>query len=114
MSHTETLKEACSTLPESSLNLLNMFDILQNAFKDHKTEHQSLNYFKNMKTLIMPKQYSIGSQKKVIKKISNKKRLCSSECSVTLIHLKEVLNKFLELPKVFETVMIHFKKVRQS
>ena len=32
MSHNETLKEACSSLPESSLNLLNMFDIhrLQN------------------------------------------------------------------------------------
>ena len=30
-----------------------MFDILQNAFIDHKTEHQSLNYFKNMKSLIM-------------------------------------------------------------
>ena len=50
MSHIETLKEACSTLPESSLNLLNMFDILQSAFIDHKTEHQSLNYFQNMKT----------------------------------------------------------------
>ena len=46
MSHIETLKEACSTLPESSLNMLNMFDILQNAFIDHKTENQSLNYFK--------------------------------------------------------------------
>ena len=45
MSHIEILKEACSTLLESSLNLLDMFDILQNAFIDHKTEHQSLNYF---------------------------------------------------------------------
>ena len=45
MSYIETLKEACSTLHESSLNLLNMFDILQNAFIGHKTEHQSLNYF---------------------------------------------------------------------
>ena len=68
MSHIETLKEACSTFPESSLNFLNMFDILQNAFIDHKTEHQSLNYFKNMKTLIIPKQYSIGVQKRAIKK----------------------------------------------
>ena len=60
MSYIETLQEACSTLPESSLNLLNMFDIFQNAFIDHKTKHQSPNYFKNMKTLTMPKQYSIG------------------------------------------------------
>ena len=41
----EILKEACSTLLESALNLLGMFDILKNAFIDHKTEHQSLNYF---------------------------------------------------------------------
>ena len=45
MSHIETLKEACSTLPESSLNLLKIFDTLQNVFIYHKTEHQSLNYF---------------------------------------------------------------------
>ena len=32
MSHIETLKEACSTIPEASPNLLNMFDILQIAF----------------------------------------------------------------------------------
>ena len=28
-----------------ALNLLDISDTLQNAFIDHKTEHQSLNYF---------------------------------------------------------------------
>ena len=53
--------------------------------------------------LIMPKQYSMGGQKRAIKKICNKKRLSNLECSVTVIPLKEVLKNFLELPKVFET-----------
>ena len=55
-----------------------------------------------MKTLIMPKQYSIGGQKRAIQKMGNKKRLCSLECSVTVIPLKEVLKKILGIPKVFE------------
>ena len=62
----------------------------------------------------MSKQYSIGGQKRAIKKIDNEKQLCSLECSVTVIPLKEVLNKCLELPKVFETILIHLEKVRQK
>ena len=67
-----------------------------------------------MKTLIVPKLYSIGVQKRAIKTIGNKKRLCGLECSVTVIPLKEVLKNVLELPKVFKTILIHLQKVRQK
>ncbi|XP_051168530.1 uncharacterized protein LOC127286215 [Leptopilina boulardi] len=96
-----------------SENLNQMFDIFQNGFIDHESEHKSLNYFQNLETLILPEQFVINGRMEK-KNQKGEPQLSYVEQTISYIPMKSVLKNFLELPGVFNAILSNIEKAEKS
>lgn len=111
--HVETLKSLkCENGKPDSEFVNKMFDAYMNSFVDHDSEGHSFSYFQNLNTLIMPKKFHVDGDMKVA--LTNGERQVDyTDNDFSYIPIKEVLKHFLELPKVFETILSFIKTCEQ-
>ena len=110
-SYVETLKLMCAANETTqSTDLKKMFDTFQNAFIDHSTEDQSLSYFQNCKTLILPEKFNVDGDMQP--RLSAGKRHTDHDFS--FVPLKKILKQFLELPLVFENILSSIEQAEKS
>lgn len=110
------LQQKCnSTDPKQSLSdLTKMLTIMQNGF-DFKTDHQSLKYFESSGALIKP-QSSINIFASLSSRLTGGKRkvLIVSNIEIQVISIKMILKKFLELPNILSTILVHIQECKRS
>ena len=107
--------EACYRTTSANVNpdITAMFVVLRNAFSDHETEHRSMQYFKNLNFLIEPEEVSVGT---IIgpKYKSEGTRMAVSNRKIYIISLECIFRNFLELPRVYDTILEYRSNSKQS
>lgn len=94
-------------------DLCAMLNIIKKGFKIFRTEHLTFSYLKKIEYLFMPSKITIrsyltaGRYKKKVKTVLH-------NSTISVIPLKLVIKKFLELPNVYSSILSHIKKCRNS
>lgn len=83
--------------------LCNVLQIIENAFENFKTEYVTFQYLQNKKYLIMPSNKTLHSSL-TFGQIDTSKKCTIYHRKITIVSMKEVLKKFLEIPNVFSTI----------
>lgn len=113
------LQQKCNSIdPKQSLSdLTKMLTIMQNGFDYFKTDHQSLKYFESSGALIKPQSINIFASlsSRLGTFISGGKReAIVSNIEIRVISIKMVLKKFLELPNILSTILVHIQECKRS
>lgn len=88
---------------------LNILNLNENAFKNHKSDHMTLKQLK--------KHYYIEPHSKYIatvlksKRVNRIRKFTQTKVVVEKIPIKKVLKHFLELPNVFDTIFNYIEKM---
>lgn len=111
----EVLKQTynCSQCTNSTLTINSMFDILQYAFANHKTEHATMKYLENSNNLIRPQSTCIDTSL-CIGRIGKRKKTSVCKLVLQIIPMRAVMKKFLELPNVFNSIMLFIEEMKKS
>lgn len=95
----------------NNTDLKSMLNILKNGFKMFKTEHITFAYLKNINCLFLPSKIIIRSY---LTSGRSKKRVRTvlRNSTLSIVPLKQVLIKFLELPNVYSSILSHSQNDR--
>lgn len=85
-------------------DLNKMLNIVRNGFKTFKSEHMTFKYLKNIKCLIVPKMIVVNAYLSFGKR-KRRGQFLVRENKLSVIPLNAVLQKFLELPNIFDSIM---------
>ena len=94
----------------SPTDIAKVFDKFSNPFKNIKTEAQSFSEFKNRSTFIMPENFLLGEKPK-IKEQNGVKIVKNVPIFAQFIPLREVFQKFFELPGILEKTLNYQNKI---
>lgn len=97
-------------------NIHDFYDVLQiiqNAFKNFKTEYLTFQYFQKIECLILPSDKIIHSFVTFGQIAKNKKRVIRYR-NITVVPIKIVLKKFLEIPNVFSTITTYIEQCKKG
>lgn len=94
--------------PNAHEDLNAMFHILINAFSHYSSEYQTILYFKTLKFLIEPQEICIDAfiDPKLAK--SGKNMLIKNR-KICIVPLEKILIRFLELPNVYNKIVLNIK-----
>lgn len=87
-----------------------MFNLLENPFRNLKTEYQRIKYFESKNLFFRPKTIVLGFTKEK-KVISGEERQIMVQVQGHLFPIKENLKYFFELPGIFNTA---YKYIQES
>lgn len=87
--------------------------ILQNAFDEFKTEHQTLQYFIQHGYLIMPQSVHISATLQP-KRLKMHTSMGLTNQMLQIIPLKPLLIKILQLPNIFDTIIKNMRESKSS
>ncbi|XP_071568106.1 uncharacterized protein [Temnothorax nylanderi] len=89
-------------------------NIIKNGFKPFKSEYKTLQYLQGRNCLFLPKLIPINSilSFSKVKKRSHQSHLQHQKLSI--IPLKVILQKFLELPNVYQKIISYIEKSKKS
>lgn len=108
------VEDKCKSIELSShSNLNSMFHILYNAFTDFSLEYKTMLYFKTLNYLIEPQETSIGAVIDSKRKKTGMQVLITNK-KICIIPLEKILQKFLELPEVYNKITSNIKKIKQN
>lgn len=109
------LQQKCNSAdPKESLSdLTKMLTIMQNGFDYFKTDHQSLQYFESSGALIKPQSINIFASLST-RLTGGKREAIVSNTEIQVISMKMVLKKFLELPNILSTILVHIQECQHS
>lgn len=94
-------------------DLCAMLNILKNGFKIFKSEYLTFAYLKNIECLFLPSKIIIrsfltsGRCKKKVKTVLRNSTL-------SIVPLKQVIQKFLELPNVYSSILSYIKECKDN
>lgn len=94
-------------------NISNDLNTLTNVLKKFKSEHYTLKYLTNINCFIQPLQKIIHSSL-VPKRVKCRKQLVIYRKKITIIPVKLILQKFLELPNVFNSILENINKSKKN
>jgi len=108
------LEDKCKSIELNTHTDLNsMFYILYNSFTDFSSEYKTIQYFKKLNCLIEPQEISIGAvidskrKKAITQTVITNKEIC-------ILPLEKILQKFLELPEVYDKITSNIKRIKQN
>ncbi|KYN22123.1 hypothetical protein ALC57_05487 [Trachymyrmex cornetzi] len=90
-----------------------MLNILINGFKMFKTEHLTFTYLKKINCLFVPSKIAIRSYL-TSGRIKKRVKTVLHNSTLSIIFLKDVLKKFLELPNVYSSILSHIEECKNS
>lgn len=94
-------------------DLSSMFRIIDNTFTGHSSEYQSIRYFKLLNTFIEPQEIRVGASidSKVLK---TGRQLCVRHRKICIVPLHKILQKFLELPDVYNKITTNIENIKKK
>lgn len=98
---------------ETMKDIISMFHCLENQFDHLKNEYQRITYFKSCGNYIVPIQYCIG-KKRIRKKVGTFITEKVKDICGYFIPLRQVLQKFFELPDAFIATMSYINSLKKS
>lgn len=93
--------------------LQDILQIIETAFDNFKTEYSTFKYLKSIGCLIMPSIITIDTSI-IFGPINKKKKSFTCHKNISIIPLKSVLIKFLELPNVFSTITVYIERCKND
>ena len=117
------LKENClQSLPSCNADvqvvtdLQKMFDVLQEPFKELKTEYQRLKCFKASSDYIPPESYSLGRELVLSRKRAHdgERRAEWVDVEAQSFPLRHALKKFLELPNSLNDILSYVQSLKSE
>ncbi|XP_048514964.1 uncharacterized protein LOC125501885 [Athalia rosae] len=96
---------------ESDLN--DLFVILSSPFSNLATEYKRLKFYENSRFLIQPKEFSVGTSS-APSTTKDTRQLNIVNLNAQMIPCNKVLKTFLELPNVFDKIMLYVEKLKSS
>lgn len=93
-------------------DLITMFEIVENAFKDYSSEYHILQNFTNMNCLIQPEEVPINMTFNP-KLINHSRQMCATYQKICIIPLKKLFKNFLELPGVYRLLLSYMEKSKE-
>lgn len=96
-----------------SFDIKDMCIVLQNAFANFKTEHQTLQFLVRRGYLIMPQSVGIGARFHP-KRTKVHNSMDAVNINIQIIPMRPLLTKFLQLPHVFDTIVNYIRETENS
>ncbi|XP_044578609.1 uncharacterized protein LOC123261159 [Cotesia glomerata] len=90
-----------------------MLALILNPFEELRTEHQCLQHFKDTDTYIPPIEVVVGTKKRY-KNIKDEIISTNENITVQVIPLQQVLQKFFELPNIFELTLTYIRNLENE
>ncbi|XP_029677083.1 uncharacterized protein LOC115243919 [Formica exsecta] len=94
-------------------DLVAMFEIVENAFKDYSSEYRTMQNFKNINCLIEPEEVPINMTFNP-KMINHSRQMHATHRKFCIISLKKIFKNILELPGVYRLFLSHIQKSKES
>lgn len=94
---------------ETNSTVWNMIQIIEHVFDNFKSEHVTFKYLKDKEYLFLPSIITINTHIR-IGNVRAMKKLKIHRSKIAIIPLKQILRKFLELPKVYDSIISNLKK----
>ena len=110
------LTDCINLLQKKFANVVDLYtatEIIRKGFDKFKTEHLTFKFLQNIDCYFPPKMIIIRSFLKY-KKVKRTKRLLVTKNSLSIIPIKSVIKKFLELPNVFSTIVENIEKIKSN
>ncbi|CAD6227244.1 GSCOCG00011948001-RA-CDS [Cotesia congregata] len=99
--------------PNNLLAMKTMLALILNPFEELRTEHQCLQHFEDTDTYIPPIEVVVGTKKRY-KNIKDEIISTNENITVQVIPLQQVLQKFFELPNVFELTLTYISNLENE
>lgn len=97
----------------SNDDLCAMLHIAKNAFQYFKSEHLTFAYLKNIECLFMPTKITIRSYL-TSGRLKKRVRTIQRNATLSIVSLKEVIRKFLELPNIYSSILSYIRDCKDG